>query len=330
MRQIGFIIGVFFLTSFTLSAQTTADPLPSWQEGKVKQRILHFVQVVTNPSSPDYVTPENRIAAIDNDGTLWLEQPLYTQVIYTLSRVKALAQAHPEWKKQQPFSAVITDNRKEIAKFNAQDFERLLAATHSGMTVDNFDATVKQWLAEAKNSRYQRQYTALIYQPMLEVLNYLRAQGFKIYIVTGGGQDFVRAFSKKTYDILPENVIGSASKTQFQSQNATLIKMPQILFIDDKAGKPEAIHLVVGRKPIIAFGNSDGDREMLEWTQAGSGKRLMLLVHHDDAKREYAYGPESKVGTFSNSLMKEAKEKSWEIISMKNDWKVIFPFEIKK
>lgn len=290
---------------------------------------MRFIERVTNQSYPEYVPPEGRIAVFDNDGTLWIEQPLYTQFIFMIDRIKELAWSHPEWKNQSPFNAILKNDWKALSQLKHQDLERLLAVTHTGMPVDAFRKIVKDWLKTAKNTRFDRPYTQLIYQPMLEVIEYLRENRFKVYIVTGGGQDFVRAFSRQTYGVYSEEVIGSAGKTKYvyQDNQPILIKTAETLIVDDKTGKPEAINLFIGHKPIIAFGNSDGDRQMLEWTQSNDGPHLMLLVHHDDAKREYAYGAESKVGTFSNSLMLEAKQKGWNIISMKNDWKFIFPFQ---
>jgi phosphoglycolate phosphatase-like HAD superfamily hydrolase len=306
-----------------------ADPLPSWNEGPVKQNIINFVTDVTNKASADYVAPDDRIAAFDNDGTLWVEQPIYTQAIYTLARIHAVAPQHPEWKTKEPFKTVLSGDLAAIAKMSMADFEMLIAVTHSGMTVEAFNDTVKDWLATAKNKHFNHLYTQLVYQPMLEAMKYLNDNNFTVYIVTGGGQEFVRAFSAKTYGIPVQRVIGSPVKTQYADNNhqPTLTKLPAVLYVNDGPGKPEGINLFIGKKPIIAFGNSDGDRQMLEWTQSGTGKRLMLLVHHDDATREYAYGPESKVGTFSTSLMQEAQAQKWQVISMKDDWKTIFAFD---
>lgn len=321
---------ILMMIAITLSCNLYAfanDPLPSWNDGKIKQNIIQFVRAVTDKTNTHYVTPETRIATFDNDGTLWLEQPIYTEAVFMFDRVKKLAPKHPEWKTQKPFSYVLSGDKKALAGLDIHDIEKLIAATHAGMNVEDFNQIVKNWIDTAVNPHFNRHYTQLIYQPMLEVMQYLRDNHFKVYIVTGGGQDFVRAFSGKTYAVYSEKVIGSTGKTKYTYQNGkpVLMKLPEVLFIDDKAGKPEAINLFIGRKPIIAFGNSDGDREMLEWTQSNPNKHLMLLVHHDDAKREYAYGPESKVGTFSNSLLDEANKNDWQVISMKNDWKVIFP-----
>ncbi len=322
-----FILLILF-TSISFATEN-ADPLPSWNNGSVKQNIINFVQDVTNKSSKDYVQPADRIATIDDDGTLWLEQPIYTQVIFMFDRVKQLAALHPELKQQEPYKSILDGN---INNLTDKDLEKLFELTSSGMSVADYHNIVTQWLATAINPRFKHHYTELAYQPMLEVIDYLHAKNFDVYIVSGGGQDFMRAFAQNVYNIPPEKVVGSTSKTEYQYNNGNpvLIKLQEPLFISDKSGKPEAINLFIGKKPIIAFGNSDGDRQMLEWTQSRPGKRLMLLVHHDDAKREYAYDIDSKVGHFSQSLFDEAYKNNWQIISMKNDWKVIFPFELQR
>jgi phosphoserine phosphatase len=323
------LILIFTLPAAAIAKTIATDPLPSWNNGAIKQNIIQFVQTVTDPHNKFYVEPEKRIATIDNDGTLWVEQPIYTQAIFAIERIKILAPQHPEWKNQAPFQAILSGDKKAISQLSEQDLGHVLAVTHSGMTVETFQKIVSAWLATAKNPRYQRHYTELVYQPMLEVMNYLRKNNFKIYIVSGGGQEFMRAFAPAVYHVPLNAIIGTAGVTHYTDQNGqpVLIKMPKVLFIDDKTGKPEAINLFIGMKPIIAFGNSVGDQQMLEWTQSGNGARMMLLVHHDDAKREYAYGPDSKVGTFSQALMTEAKQRNWNVISMQKDWKVIFPFE---
>lgn len=315
-----------FLSNYAL-AKNTADPLPSWNNGPIKQSIIDFVGNITDTTNPQYVPPKDRIATIDNDGTLWVEQPMYTEVIFALARIKAMARYHPEWQNESPFNLVLSGDKRALSQLSAKDLEKIMAVTHSGMSVDEFNQTAKQWLSEAKNPRFKRHYTQLVYQPMLEVMRYLRDHDFTIYIVSGGGQDFIRAYSEKIYQVPIENVIGTTVKTHYiyQHNHPVLLKTAEILFINDKTGKPQDIDLFIGKKPIIAFGNSDGDREMLEWTQSHKGQHLMLLVHHDDAKREYAYGPESKVGTFSDLLMTEALNKHWSIISMQHDWKTIFP-----
>ena len=311
-----------------------ADALPSWNDGPAKQEILDFVRDTTDKTSAKYVKPEERIATFDQDGTLWVEHPLYTQAVFALDRVRELAPKHPEWKNKEPFKAVIAGDREAIAKFTEQDWERIVAATHAGMSTEAFLEIVKQWLATAKHPRFKRPYTELVYQPMIEVMDYLRANGFKTYIVTGGGQEFVRAYSQRLYGIPPEQVVGSSILTKYEYKDGkpVLMRDPKVFFIDDHAGKAIGINLFIGKRPYAAFGNSGGDREMLEWTQAGDGAPLMMLVLHDDAKREYAHGPagglpDTKVGTFTQALMDEAKQRGWVIISMKNDWKRIFAFE---
>jgi phosphoglycolate phosphatase-like HAD superfamily hydrolase len=307
-----------------------ADPLPSWNDGPAKQAILEFVHRSTTAGEKDFVREVQRIATFDNDGTLWVEQPFYTQVAFAMDRVKLLAPRHPEWKTEEPFKTLLIGDREAISKMTLQDIEKIVAVTHSGMTVEAFQKIVTDWLARAKNPRFGRRYTELVYQPMIELMAYLRENGFKTYIVTGGGQEFVRAFAEKVYGVPPEQVIGTAGKTKYEydaNGKPMLIKLPEVLLVDDKVGKPVGINLIIGRIPHAAFGNSTGDQQMLEWTQAGSGGHLMMLVHHDDAEREYAYGADSKVGTFSDALMEEAKQRGWTVISMKKDWKRLFPFE---
>lgn len=310
------------------------DPLPSWNEGPAKQAIREFVQKTCDQSSQEYVAPANRIATFDQDGTLWVEHPLYTQGIFALDRVKAIASEHPEWKDLEPFKTIIAGNNDVAAQFTEQDWERIIAATHAGMSTDAFLELVRQWLATATHPRFKRPYTELTYQPMLEVMSYLRANSFKTYIVTGGGQEFVRVYSESVYGIPTEQIIGStiATKYTYQKDKPLLMRLPKIFFIDDYAGKPININLFIGKRPYAAFGNSDGDKQMLEWTQAGQGPRLMMLICHDDAAREYAYGPandlpNTSVGTFSGSLMNDAKKNGWIVISMKQDWKRIFSFD---
>ena len=310
-------------------AQAT-DPLPSWNDGPAKTAIIDFVKTTTDSSSSKFVPPEARIAAFDQDGTTWVEHPMYTQVMYCLDRVQALAEKKPELKSVEPFKTVLSGDREAIAKLPKEDLVKFLAATLTGMTVEEFSAEVKPWIETAKHPRFKRLYTELIYLPMMEVMHLFRDNGYKTYFVTGGGQDFVRVYSEQVYGVPPEQVVGSAGAVKFgydKDGKPELTKDPKLLLNDDKAGKPEGIHLVIGRRPVAAFGNSNGDKEMLEYTQAGEGARLMLLVHHDDAEREYAYGPDSKVGTFSDSLMDEAKSKGWIVVSMKNDWKRIFAFD---
>jgi phosphoglycolate phosphatase-like HAD superfamily hydrolase len=324
---------MFVLVLVLVCTVRGADPLPSWNEGVAKKAVVGFVHAATDQASSKFVPPEERIATFDNDGTLWVEQPLYPQITFAIERVTEMATQHPEWKEQEPFKAVLAHDREAIAGFNIQDFEKIIAATHGKVTVASFQDEVKDWLATAKHPRFQRPYTELVYQPMLELLQYLRANGFKTYIVTGGGQDFVRVFADRIYGIPPEQVVGSAGKVKFEyakDGKPVLVKLPEVVLINDKAGKPEGINLIIGRRPLAAFGNSAGDQQMLEYTQAGDGVRLMMLVHHDDADREYAYGPDSKVGRFPEELMAETRDRGWIVISMKKDWKVIFPSEKPK
>jgi phosphoglycolate phosphatase-like HAD superfamily hydrolase len=322
------------LASKIASAQII-EPLPSWNEGPTKQAILDFVRVTTDQASPKFVPPEDRIATFDQDGTLWVEHPMYTQVVYCLERVPLVAAQKPELKNREPFKTVLSGNREAIAKLSLHDLEEILVATLTGMSVSDFDAEAKKWLATAKHPRWKRLYTDLVYQPMLEVLKYMRDNGYKTYIVTGGGQDFVRVYSQEVYGIPPEQVVGTAGGTKFgydKDGKPFLTREPKLLLNDDNAGKPEGIHLMIGRRPHAAFGNSTGDRQMMEYTGAGDRARLMMLVLHNDAQREYAYGPaqglpDTKIGTFSQALYNEAKKDDWTIISMKNDWKRIFAFE---
>lgn len=325
-----------FLAS-VIVAHAQTDFLLSWNDGPAKQAIIQFVKDTTDKSGPRYVPPEDRIATIDNDGTLWVEHPLYTQALFALERVVELAPKHPEWKTEDPFKAILEGNREAIAKFAQQDWARIMAATHSGMTTAEFLTMAKEWLARAKHPRFKRPYTELVYQPMLELMAYLRANGFKTYIVTGGGQEFVRAYAEKVYEVPPEQVVGSSFVTKYEYNDGkpVLVREPKVFFIDDHAGKAVGINLFIGRRPLAAFGNSSGDREMLEWTTAGDGARLGMLVLHDDAEREYAYGPaiglpDTKVGTFPQALYDEANTKGWIVISMKNDWKRIFPTDANR
>jgi phosphoglycolate phosphatase-like HAD superfamily hydrolase len=323
------------LTGQTFSQQDKSDPLPSWNDGPAKKAILEFVRVTTDKSSPKFVPPEQRIATFDQDGTLWVSHPMYTQVVYCLERVPAVVKEKPELKDKEPFKTVLSGNREAMAKLSMKELEEILAATLSGMSVEEFQAEVKKWLATAKHPRWNRPYTELTYQPMLEVLKFFRANGYKTYIVTGGGQDFVRVYAEQVYGIPPEQVVGTMGGTKYGYDKAGkpfLTKEPKLLLNDNDAGKVEGIHLMIGRRPFAAFGNSPGDQQMLEYTGAGDGARLMMLVLHDDAKREYAYGPaqglpDSKVGTFTQALYDEAKKRGWVVISMKDDWKRLFPFE---
>ena len=330
IHTISFAVSLCSILLFISCASSHIDPLPSWNEGRAKQAILQFVRDTTDNSSPKFVRPEQRIAAFDQDGTTWVEQPIYTQVVFALDQVKTAAEKDPKLAGAEPFKTVLLGDREAIAKLTLPDLEKILMVTHTGMTVEQFQATAKDWLAAAKHSRFNRPYTELVYQPMLEVMNLLRANGYKTYFVTGGGQDFVRAYSEKVYGIPVNQVVGSAVETKYgyaPDGKGILTKEPKVMLIDDKTGKPEGIHMVIGQRPIVAFGNSDGDQQMLEYTEGGDGPRMMLLVHHDDAVREYAYGPESKIGTFSDALMAEGKQRGWVVVSMKDDWKRIFAFD---
>jgi phosphoglycolate phosphatase-like HAD superfamily hydrolase len=314
-------------------AQT--DPLPSWNDGAAKTAINEFVRATTDQSSPKFVPPEQRIATFDQDGTLWVEHPMYTQVLYCLDRVPAVVKQKPKLAKVEPFKTVLSGNREAMAKLSMDDLFKILAATLTGMSVDEFKAEAKKWLDTARDPRWKRPYTELTYVPMIELLHYLRANNYKTYIVTGGGQDFVRVYSEEVYGIPSEQVVGTAGGTRYgydKSGRPFLTKEPKLLLNDNNAGKPEGIHLMIGRQPYAAFGNSTGDRQMLEYTKAGDGARLAMLVLHDDAKREYAYGPaqglpNTKVGTFTQALDDEAAKQSWGVISMKNDWKHVFAFD---
>ncbi len=320
------VCSIGILASAGIRPAAGQDPLPSWNDSARKKAILQFVANTTRNGSPTFVPPEQRIATFDNDGTLWVEQPIYTQVVFALARVKELAPKHPEWKEQQPFKAVLDGDMKTLLASGERGIVQLMMTTHAGMTTDQFEATVKRWISTAQQPRFHRPYTKCVYQPMLEVLAYLRANNFKTYIVSGGGIDFMRPWAEQVYGVPPEQVIGSSIKTRFEMQNGTpvLMRLPEVDFVDDKAGKPVGIEKFIGRRPIAAFGNSDGDQQMLEWTAAGKGSPLMVLVHHTDAVREYAYDRESKIGTLATAL-DEANAKSWVVVDMKRDWKTIFP-----
>ena len=300
----------------------------------MKQAILDFIRATIDASSKDFVPPEERIATFDQDGTLWVEHPIYTQLVYCLDRVPVVAKEKPALARVEPFKTVLTGDFEKIGKLSLRDFEEIAVATLTGMSTDDFAAEAKAWIDSAKDHRWKRLYTELTYQPMQEVLTFFRASGYKTFIVTGGGQDFVRVYSERVYGIPPEQVVGSALGTKYgydKNGKPFLTKEPKLLLNDDNAGKPEGIHLEIGRRPRAAFGNSTGDRQMLEYTKAGEGPRLSMIVLHDDAKREYAYGParglpDTKVGTFPQALYDEAKKDGWFVISMKDDWKRVFAF----
>lgn len=310
-----------------LGAFAQSDLLPSWNDGPVKKSIIDFVAKVTTQGSADFVPPAERIAVFDNDGTLWCEQPVYFQAAFALDRVKEMAGQHPEWKQQQPFKAFLSGDRKALAEQGEKGLLTLMAAAHSGMTTDDFAKSVADWLATAKHPRFNRPYNELIYQPMAELLAYLRASGFKTFIVSGGGVEFMRVWAEKAYGIPPEQVIGSSGVVKFQMDpdgKPSLLKTAKVQFIDDGPGKPVGINMMIGRRPIFAFGNSDGDQQMLQWTMTGGGARFAGIVHHTDAAREYAYDRPSKIGQLDKAW-EEAKAKGWTIVDMKSDWNKVFP-----
>jgi phosphoserine phosphatase len=310
------------------AAPDKADPLPSWNDGAAKQSILQFVAEVTKEGGPKYVPPAERVATFDNDGTLWTEQPVYFQALFVRDRLRMLAEKYPEWKEKQPFKDVLESDFKALAALGEKGIVEVIGITHAGMSAEEFTRIAKDWLATAKHPRFKRPYTDLVYQPMLELLAYLRANGFKTFIVTGGGIEFVRAFADKVYDIPPEQVVGSSVVTKFTRREGKpiLLREPKVQFIDDKEGKPVGIQAHIGRRPLAAFGNSDGDLEMLQWTTAGRGPRFGLIVHHTDGVREYAYDRKSLVGRLNKALDAASKE-GWTVVDMKKDWKVIYPFQ---
>ena len=323
-----FIFCLILILAVPIHTRADRDPLASWNDGTAKQAIIDFVTAVTDKGGPDYVPPAERIAVFDNDGTLWSEKPAYFQLLFAIDHIKALAPQHPEWKTQQPFKAVLENNIEALAASGEKGLVQLIMASHAGMTTDEFEQIVTDWQATAKHPRFKRPYTELVFQPMLELLQYLRDNGFKTFIVSGGGVEFMRPFTETIYGIPPEQVIGSSIKTKFELRDGkpVLVRLPEIFFIDDKSGKPVGIQKFIGRRPIAAFGNSDGDLQMLQWTTAGRGKRFGLIVHHTDSKREYAYDRKSHVGRLDKALV-EAREKGWTVVDMKKDWKVIYPFQ---
>jgi phosphoserine phosphatase len=322
-------VGLAFAASLLLlfgGLARAAEPLASWNEGATRSRIVAFVKAVTDKRSKDYVAPADRIAVFDNDGTLWSEQPAYFQLAFAIDRVKALAPSKPEWATTQPFKAAIEGDVKALAAAGEKGLAELVMATHAGSTADEFARIVREWARAATHPTLKRRYVELTYQPMRELLDYLRANGFKTYIVSGGGVEFVRALSQDLYGIPPEQVIGSSIKTRYEVRDGkpVIVRLPEIDFIDDKAGKPVGIHKFIGRRPIAAFGNSDGDFEMLEYVTAGPGARLGLIVHHDDAQREFAYDRESHVGRLARGL-DEAGKRGWLVVSMQRDWRAVHP-----
>ena len=319
---------LFHPEAASAQAATSANPLPSWNDGATKQSILDFVAAVTREGLPDFVPPAERIATFDNDGTLWVEHPMYTQLVFALDRVKALAPQHPEWKDTQPFKAALEGDMKTLAETGEHGLMALLMATHPGMTTDEFQKIVVDWIATARDPRFKRPYTELAYLPMIELLGFLRASGFKTFIVSGGGIEFMRPWTERVYGVPPEQVVGSSIKTRFQMRDGRpeLFRLGEINFIDDNVGKPVGINEYIGRRPIAAFGNSDGDLEMLQWTTMTGGRRLGLIVHHTDAEREYAYDRDTSFGRLDKALDAAAINK-WTVVDMKNDWKRIFAFE---
>jgi phosphoglycolate phosphatase-like HAD superfamily hydrolase len=310
-----------------IAARAQTDPLPSWNDGTVKRAITGFVALVTTQGGPDFLPVEQRIATFDNDGTLWAEQPVYFQLAFAFDRVAALAPQHPEWKTTQPFKALLEHDMAALETTGEKGLLEIVMATHSGMTTDEFSKIVTDWIATARDPRFKRPYTELVYQPMLELLAYLRANGFKTFIVSGGGIEFMRPWTEKVYGIPPEQVVGSSGVTKFEiaaDGKPELIKEPKVEFIDDGPGKPVGINRFIGRRPILAFGNSDGDLQMLQWTAGGSGVRFMGIVHHTDAEREYAYDRQSRIGHLDKAL-DEANAKGWAIVDMKKDWRTVFP-----
>jgi phosphoserine phosphatase len=329
------LLAFLVLFASASSAPAADDPLQSWNDGAAKTAILDFVHATTDPSSATFVPPQARIATFDQDGTLWVEHPMYTQVIYCLDQVPELVAKKPALKGAEPFKTVLTGDREAIAKLTVRDLEKIALETLSGMTEEQFKAAAVKWIAAAKDPRWKRPYTELTYLPMQEVMRFLRANGYKTYIVTGGGQDFVRTYAEQTYGVPPEQVVGSALETKYgyaKDGKPVLMKEPKLFLNNNYGGKAEGINLMIGRRPYAAFGNTSGDREMLEYTRAGDGTRLAMLVLHDDADREYAYGPahglpNTKVGTFAQALYDEATKDGWTVISMKKDWKRIFSFD---
>jgi phosphoglycolate phosphatase-like HAD superfamily hydrolase len=321
-------VGLLLVCALSAIAHAADRPLASWNDGAAKKAIVAFVSGVTTTGAPDFVPESRRIAVFDNDGTLWAEQPMYFQLAFAIDRVKALAAQHPEWKTQQPFQAALEGDLKALAASGEKGIGELVAVTHSGMTTDEFTSIVTEWTRTARHPRFQQLYTQCVYAPMLELLGYLRANGFKTYIVSGGGVEFMRPWAESVYGIPPEQVIGSSGKLRFEMRDGTpvLLKLPAIDFIDDKEGKPVGIQQRIGRRPVFAFGNSDGDHQMLQWTAAGGGPSFVGIVHHTDAEREWAYDRESHIGRLDKAL-DEATAKKWTVVDMRKDWKRVFAFE---
>jgi phosphoglycolate phosphatase-like HAD superfamily hydrolase len=321
------LVVVLVALGLGMPADAQEDPLPSWNDGAAKSAIVDFVEAVTTDGGPEYVPPAERIATFDNDGTLWAEQPIYFQFAFAFDRVKALEPQHPEWKQTQPFKAILEGDLAALMASGQKGLLEIIAATHAGMTTEEFSAIVADWLATARHPRFERPYTELVYQPMLELLAYLRERGFKTFIVSGGGVEFMRVFAERVYGIPPEHVVGSSGMVKFEMRpdgKPVLMKTAEVEFVDDGPGKPVGINRFIGRRPIAAFGNSDGDLEMLQWTTAGDGPRFGLIVHHTDAEREWAYDRYSHIGKLDEAL-DEAEASGWTVIDMRSDWKTIFP-----
>jgi hypothetical protein len=333
MKHLNLFLVFLTIILFSCSEKNVnqSDPLPSWNEGKNKQSIINFVNEVTDEKLSNFVKPGDRIATFDNDGTLWSEQPYYFQLQFALDRVKVLAPEHPEWNDNPLFKAVLENDIKTVLSFGEHGLLELIMATHAGMTTEEFSQIVKDWIKTARHPKTNRLYKEMVYQPMLELLDYLRANLFKTYIVSGGGIDFMRPWTEEVYGIPSEQVVGSSGKVKFEMRDGQpiLVKFPEMNFIDDKEGKPVGIHQFIGKRPIAAFGNSDGDLQMLQWTAAGEGKKLMVYIHHTDAEREWAYDRESSIGRLDKGLV-EANEKGWTVVDMKNDWQKIYPKYLEK
>ena len=330
MKTIRIASALLAISIAGLASTQAKDPLPACRDGKAKEAIVKFVEKVTKEGSAEFVPPAERLATFDNDGTLWAEQPMYFQLLFALYRIGVLAPQHPEWKEKEPFASLLKGDVKAALAGGDAAIAEIVMATHAGMTTEEFEKIVKEWIATAKHPVTKRPFTEMIYQPMLELLAYLRANGFKTYIVSGGGIEFMRPWTEKVYGIPPEQVIGSSIKTKFEMRDGkpVLVRLPEVNFIDDKDGKPVGIQQFIGRRPIAAFGNSDGDLQMLQWTAAGAGPRFCLYVHHDDADREFAYDRKSHIGQLDKGL-DEAAAKGWTVVSMKDDWKTVFPAEKK-
>jgi len=324
--RFGVLLAVYVTVAGCQSWQTAADPLASWNDGAAKQAVVDFVSRVTNEGGAEFVPEAERIAVFDNDGTLWSEKPVYFQLLFAIDRVKELAPKHPEWKQQQPFKGVLEGDMEAALAGGEKSLLQLVMATHAGMTTEEFEAVVGEWLANASHPRFKRPYTELVYQPMLELLAYLRSNGFETYIVSGGGIEFMRPWTERVYGIPPEQVVGSSIKLRYETRDDTpvLVRLPELDFIDDKGDKPVGIHRFIGRRPIFAAGNSDGDYQMLRWTTAGKGPRLGLIVHHTDAEREWAYDRKSHVGRLDRAL-DEAPERGWTVVDMRRDWRRVYP-----